>query len=173
MVAFDTKTHLFPFWGIQRFTLFVVPLAQETHSKQGIVTPKTAFWDTGFQFCHMYCCICKWMDARVRVCVCMYIHGHALAHTPTHKSLSQQMPHLSCISELKTTKKIKMIQFDSYLCVRKASRIRQLQQNGEKTVFIPWTGTIFVLWKIKVRKQGHKKYKCIKRWWRSTTFSKK
>lgn len=85
------------------------------------------------------------MDARV----CVYVHRHVLTHIPTHKSLRQQMPHLSCISELKTTKEIKMIQSGSDRCVRKASRIRQLQQNGER---FSEQALFFVLRKIKVRK---------------------
>lgn len=30
-----------------------------------------------------------------------------------------------------------------------------------KIAFIQWTGTFIVFWKIKLRKQGHKKRKCM------------
>lgn len=68
----------------KRFPLFVVPLAQETHSKGGVVTPKIN-------------------TLKMNRCVCLH----------THQSLRLQMPRPGCISELRATKVLKQIQSDS------------------------------------------------------------
>jgi len=62
--------------------------------------------------------------------VCTYTQTSTHPYTHSQKP-RQQTPHLRCVSELKTTKKINTIQSDSF-CVRKVSRIRQLQENGER-----------------------------------------
>lgn len=137
---------LLPFWGQLKIHIICSTISTGDTATRELWLLKLHFEIWGFSF---VICIAAYVNGWMCVCACVYVHRHALTHIPTHKSLRQQMPHLSCISELKTTKKIKMIQSGSDCCVRKASRIRQLQQNGER---IQWTGTIFVLQKIKVRK---------------------